>query len=273
MSKRQTSKDRDDGASFEEPDAPAKRAVRFRRVPLRVLLPNMITLLALCAGVSAIRMGSDGRFELAVGLVIVAGVFDAMDGRVARMLKGTSKFGAELDSLADFVNFGVAPALLIYFWSLAELKNLGWITALLLAICCALRLARFNVALDDPDTPAWKAAYFYGVNAPAGAMLAMAPMYLGFLGIIDGKAWAGAIFPYIAMIALLMVSRIPTFSGKTFGRRISWEWVLPLLLIVVIFAALLASYPWMVLSLLAAVYLCAIPFSYRAYKKREARSP
>jgi CDP-diacylglycerol--serine O-phosphatidyltransferase len=268
---KQVDDDESSDSAFEADRPVAPRISRFKRVPMRVLLPNIITLLALCAGITAIRMGVDGRFELAVGLVIIAAIFDALDGRVARMLKGTSRFGAELDSLADFVNFGVTPALLIYFWSLSEMKNLGWIIALTLAICCALRLARFNVALEDPKTPAWKSGFFSGVNAPAAAMLAMAPMYLGFLGVIDGKAAAPVILPYIAIIAMLMVSRVPTFSGKNFGQRISREWVMPVLLLVVVFAALLASYPWVVLSVLTALYLCAIPFSYRSYNKQNKR--
>jgi len=264
--------DEDTDATFEADSPRDPRIRRFKRVPLRVLVPNVITLLALCAGISAIRMGSDGRFELAVGLVIIAAIFDALDGRVARMLKGTSRFGAELDSLADFVNFGVAPALLIYFWSLSEMKNLGWIIALALAICCSLRLARFNVALDDPNTPAWKSGFFSGVNAPAGAMLAMGPMYLGFLGIIDGKEAAPVILPYIGIVAFLMVSRVPTFSGKTFGQRVSREWVMPVLLLVVIFAALLASYPWVMLSGLTAAYIIAIPISYRSYHRQNKKA-
>ena len=149
-----------------------QRLRRFKQVPIRFLVPNLITLLALCSGVTAIRLGVEGRYELAVGAVIVAIVLDAIDGRLARLLKGTSRFGAELDSLADFVNFGVAPAILIYMWSLNALKSLGWLVALCLAICCALRLARFNVAIDDPDKPAWMMNFFTGAPAPAGAGLA-----------------------------------------------------------------------------------------------------
>ena len=152
---------------------------RFRMVPVRYLLPNMITLLALCSGVTAIRFAFEGRYELAVGSVMLAVILDAVDGRLARLLKGTSRFGAELDSLADFVNFGVAPAILLYVWSLNSLHTLGWVIALVLAICCALRLARFNVALDDPNKPAWASRFFTGAPAPAGAGLALLPFYLG----------------------------------------------------------------------------------------------
>ena len=152
-----------------------KRQRSIKGVPIRVLVPNMVTLLALCAGITSIRMGVDGRYELAVSLIVLAAVFDALDGRIARFLKGTSRFGAEMDSLADFVNFGVAPAVLVYLWSLESMKNLGWIVCLAFALCCAMRLARFNVALDDEDAPAWKSNFFSGVPAPAGAAIALLP--------------------------------------------------------------------------------------------------
>ena len=145
-------------------------------------------------------------------------MLDAVDGRLARFLKGTSRFGAELDSLADFVNFGVAPAMLIYMWSLNGLKTLGWVAALCFAICCALRLARFNVALDDPDKPGLDHEFLHRRAGAGGGGLAMAPMYLGFLGVIgDGHDIAWFVLPYIVAVALLMVSRVPTFSGKTLG--------------------------------------------------------
>src|SRR3954462_4383775 len=139
-----------------------QRLRRFKQIPLRFLLPNLITLLALCSGVTAIRLGVEARYDLAVGAVIVAIMLDAVDGRLARLLKGTSRFGAELDSLADFVNFGVAPAVLIYVWGLPELKSAGWIAAMVLALCTALRLARFNVMVDDPNRPPWAGNFFTG---------------------------------------------------------------------------------------------------------------
>ena len=207
-----------------------KSPARFGKVPVRYLLPNLITLLALCSGITAIRLGIEGRYEVAVAAIIVAVVLDAVDGRLARLLKGTSRFGAELDSLADFVNFGVAPAMLIYLWSLNALRTAGWVIALILAICCALRLARFNVALDDPHKPAWHAGFFTGAPAPAGAGLALLPMYIGFLGLIqDGHDYAIVVAPYTIIIAMLMVSRIPTYSGKNLGSWIPRELVLPIL--------------------------------------------
>jgi CDP-diacylglycerol---serine O-phosphatidyltransferase len=240
---------------------------RFRMVPVRYLLPNMITLLALCSGVTAIRFAFEGRYELAVASIMVAVILDAVDGRLARFLKGTSRFGAELDSLADFVNFGVSPAILLYVWSLNSLHTLGWVISLVLAICCALRLARFNVALDDPNKPAWASRFFTGAPAPAGAGLALLPFYLGFLGIIDeGHGWALVIGPYVVGVALLMVSRVPTFSGKHLGR-IRGDMVLPVLGLAVLAVVMLMSYPWEFLSIVSIAYLALIPVSVRSYSK------
>ncbi|HKQ94628.1 MAG TPA: phosphatidylcholine/phosphatidylserine synthase [Aestuariivirgaceae bacterium] len=246
------------------------RLPRFKSIPVRFLLPNFITLLALCSGVTAIRLGIEGRYELAIGAVILAITLDAVDGRLARLLKGSSRFGAELDSLTDFVNFGVAPAVLIHLWSLHALRNLGWIVALALAICCALRLARFNVSIDDPDKPAWTIGYFTGIPAPAGAGLAMAPMYLGFLGLIpSGEAAAKYILPYIAVVAVLMVSRVPTFSGKALGQRVNRELVLPILGIAAFTVAMLIAFTWEMLAIFAILYLGSIPLSVRSYYRQQ----
>ena len=249
-----------------------QRLRRFKQVPIRILVPNLITLLALCSGVTAIRLGMEGRYELAVGAVILAIVLDAIDGRLARFLKGTSRFGAELDSLADFVNFGVAPAMLIYLWSLNSLKSLGWLVALCLAICCALRLARFNVAIDDPDKPAWMMNFFTGAPAPAGAGLAMAPMYLGFLGLIpDGHSVAWLVLPYIAAVALLMVSRVPTFSAKTLGSRISRDLVLPLLGVAALAVVTLIAFTWEMLTAMSILYIALLPVGIRSYRRHKAQ--
>src|SRR5947207_1661416 len=161
------------------PDASLRR---FKLIPVRTLVPNLITLLALCAGLTAIRLAVEDKLEWAVAAIVFAALLDGIDGRVARMLKGTSRFGAELDSLADFVNFGVAPALILYFWSLHELGNAGWIAAMVFAICAGLRLARFNVMLDDPNRPAWAANFFVGMPAPGGAITVLLPIYGYFLG-------------------------------------------------------------------------------------------
>ncbi len=230
----------------------------------------MITLLALCSGVTAIRLAFEGRFQIAVGAIILAVFLDALDGRLARMLKGTSKFGAELDSLADFVNFGVAPALLLYFWSLNATRPFGWIVCLMLSVACALRLARFNVALEDPLKPAYANAFFTGMPAPAGAGLAMVPLYFGFWqGDVEGHRYAAIIAPFIVAIAVLMVSRVPTFSGKTV-TKVPRELVLPILAGGAFAVACLITYPWETLLASAALYVVMIPVAsirYFKYKK------
>src|SRR5260370_15391614 len=152
------------------------RRPRFRGIPVRTLLPNIITLLALCAGLTAIRLELEDRLEWALAAIVFAALLDGVDGRIARMLKGTSRFGAELDSLADFVNFGVAPGLILYFWTLHELKSAGWIAAMVFAICAALRLARFNLTIDAPNRPAWAGNFFVGMPAPAGAITVLLPI-------------------------------------------------------------------------------------------------
>src|SRR5919112_2583473 len=164
------------------PDPNEPRKMLFKPVPVRVIIPNIITLIALCLGLTAIRLAFEGRYEPAVVAIVVAALLDGIDGRVARMLKGTSRFGAELDSLADFVNFGVTPALVLYSFILHELRSLGWIAVLVFAIAMALRLARFNVMLDDPNRPEWKKNFFVGMPAPAGAITSLLPIYLYFLG-------------------------------------------------------------------------------------------
>ncbi len=245
------------------------RTRRFTKVPVRFLLPNVITLLAVCSGVTAIRLATEGRYELAVAAVILACLLDAVDGRVARMLKGASKFGAELDSLADFVNFGVAPAMLLYMWSLHAFKNLGWIVALALAICCALRLARFNVSIDDPDKPPFAGKFFSGIPAPAGALLAMMPMYLGFLGVItDGRDAGPIILPWTVLVAIGIVSRVPTFSGKGSGQQISRDKALPIVVTAVFGLILLITYTWEMLTFLSALYVVMVPVAMRSYKRQ-----
>ncbi|WP_343036021.1 CDP-diacylglycerol--serine O-phosphatidyltransferase [Hongsoonwoonella zoysiae] len=247
------------------------RAPRFRRVPLRMVLPNLVTLLALCCGLTAMRMALEARWEYAIGAIVLAAFLDALDGRLARLIRGTSKFGAELDSLADFVNFGVAPALILYSWLLSEVKSLGWIAALVYAISAALRLARFNVSIDDPDKPAWAVNFFTGVPAPAGALTVLLPIYLEFVGIVPHlEELAPVIALYVVAIGLLMVSLLPTFSGKRFGSRIRRDLVLPLFVVVVLFVALLASYPFEVLAAGGIAYLASIPFAWRSYKRFKA---
>src|SRR5215475_1434952 len=243
------------------------RRRRFRPIPVRMLVPNIITLLAICAGLTAIRLSTEGRMELAVAAIVFAAVLDGLDGRVARMIKGQSKFGAELDSLADFVNFGVAPGLMLYFWQLHELNNGGWIAAMVFAISGGLRLARFNATIDDPNKPAYAANFFTGVPAPAGAVTALLPIYLAFLGIAKPPATLTAF--YTLLIAFLMVSRLPVFSGKTVKMRMPPELVLPVFVSVIFFIAILIGYPWHVLSVGTVLYLASLPLGWKSYKDQE----
>ena len=254
---------------FDPAPPPFRR--RFKAIPVRTLLPNLITLLALCAGLTAIRVAVENKLELALAAIVFAALLDGIDGRIARMLKGTSRFGAELDSLADFVNFGVAPALILYFWGLHDLKSAGWIAALVFAICAGLRLARFNVMIDDPNKPAWAGNFFTGIPAPAGAITVLLPIYLDFLGVSDGLLTVWLTFFYTLVIALLMVSRLPVFSGKRVGKRVPPEMVLPVFVMVVLFFALLVSYPWQVLSAGTILYLACLPLGWRSYREYQRR--
>jgi CDP-diacylglycerol--serine O-phosphatidyltransferase len=250
------------------------RRRRLRAVPLRTLVPNLITLLALCFGLTAIRLAAEGKLEWALGAIVFAAVLDGIDGRVARLLKGTSRFGAELDSLADFVNFGVAPGLTLYFWSLHEIKSAGWIAAMVFAIAAGLRLARFNVMIDDPTRPAWAGNFFVGMPAPAGAITVLLPVYVYFLGVPPLAITPWLTFVYTLAIAFLMVSRLPVYSGKKLGTRVPPDLVLLVCIGVVLFVALLISYPWEVLTIITLLYLASLPFgflSYREYVRRDAR--
>ncbi|GLK70364.1 CDP-diacylglycerol--serine O-phosphatidyltransferase [Ancylobacter dichloromethanicus] len=258
-----------------EPDAPEPPRRRFQAVPLRLLLPNLVTLLALCAGLTGIRMAIEGRLEVALAAIVLAAVLDGLDGRLARMLHGTSRFGAELDSLSDFVCFGVAPGLVLYMWGLETLGSVGWIAALAFAICAALRLARFNVMLEDPNKPPFAGDFFTGVPAPAGAICVLLPVYLELIGLPRLVASPAVAAFYCLALALLMVSKVPAYSGKRLGARVPRDKVLPLFVCVVLFVAVLVTWPWTVLSVICVAYLVALPFSAvrygqlkRAYEKR-----
>jgi CDP-diacylglycerol---serine O-phosphatidyltransferase len=244
---------------------------QFRRIPVRTLAPNLVTLLALCAGLTSIRMAFEDRYGLALAAIVFAAFLDGIDGRLARLLKGTSKFGAELDSLSDFVNFGVAPALILYFWGLHDLKSAGWIAAMAFAICAGLRLARFNVMSADPDRPAWAANFFVGVPAPAGAIIVLLPIYAAFLGLPRSPFLTWLTLAYTLAIAALMVSRLPVYSGKRIGTRVPPEMVGPVIILLVLFVALLIAYPWIILTIGTLCYLASLPFgwvSYRTYEER-----
>lgn len=254
-----------------DPDPPAPRRRAFRPIPVRTLLPNVITLLALCAGLTAIRIAAEGRYELALAAIIFAAILDGVDGRLARILKGTSRFGAELDSLADFVNFGVAPALILWFWGLRDVKGVGWIAAMVFALCAGLRLARFNVMIEDPNRPAWAANFFVGMPAPGGAIAVFLPAYVHFLGV--PKILPVILVVYTLLIAFLMISKLPVYSGKKLGTRVPPDLVLPVFVAVVLFFALLISFPWEVMTIGTLCYLASLPFgvlSHRRYARAEA---
>src|SRR5690349_11679209 len=235
---------------------------RLSHFSVNRLIPNVLTLLALCAGMTAIRFAIGGDFEAACYAIIAAGIFDGLDGRMARLLKATSSFGAELDSLSDFVSFGVAPAAVIYLWTLSELHGLGWAIALLFAVCCALRLARFNTE-TNAERPSYAAPFFTGAPAPAGAGLVMVPMFLAF-------EWGDWLFrsPYLSAvtvtgIALLMISKVPTVSLKRI--RIPHHLAVPTLLGFGVATAFLTTEPWLTLTVVGIVYVSSIPLTIRAY--------
>ncbi len=253
---------------FDPDELPGRKRLRqLQQVPVRTVLPNLITLLALCAGLTSIRMATEQRFDLAVAFIAVAAALDGIDGRMARFLKSTSRFGAELDSITDFLNFGVAPAILVYVWALDDLRSLGWIASLIFAICAALRLARFNLALDAVDKPEWKASFFVGVPAPAGAMTVMLPLYVELIGIPHGFLTAPVVFVYTIAVGLLMVSRLPTWSGKLIGQRMPRDMVAPLFVLGVLLVAFLLSFPFETMASLTLAYWACLPLSWRSYER------
>jgi len=250
-----------------------RRRRRFRAVPFRIILPNLVTLLALAMGLTSIRFAIEGSFDYAVLAVIVAAILDGLDGRLARALRGTSRFGAELDSLADFVDFGVAPALILYFWNLHQIKSFGWFAALVFAVACALRLARFNVMIDDPNKEPWQAHFFTGMPAPAGAIVGLLPLYLSLsaLALPNTLSYAPFEIGYVLFVAFLMASRIPHFSGKKIGR-IPREYVIVVLFGIAAMLLLVATFPMEMLVVLSLAYLASIPWAIRRFKLYEQMS-
>ncbi len=242
-------------------------AARNRTVPLRLLIPNMVTLLGLCVGLTSIRMAIEGRFEYALIAVAGAAILDGLDGRMARLLKASSRFGAELDSLSDFVCFGVAPAIVLYIWGFSTASSLGWIIVLVFTLAAALRLARFNVALDDRSKPIWESAFFVGVPVPAGAILLLLPLYLEGLGVPVSWMILPLLSVYAITIAALMVSRVRTFSGKLIARRIERDYIAPVIALGVVLAATLVTYPYLSASLGCLTYLALIPVGVRRHRE------
>lgn len=248
-----------------------RRRRRLRGLSINRLIPNAITLMGLCAGMTAIRWALEERWEVAVAAVVVAMVIDGLDGPVARLMKATSEFGAQLDSLADFVNFGVTPAIIVYLWAMQDLGGLAWALALVYAMCCAMRLARFNAGLNQEDTPAWSSKFFVGVPAPAGAGLMLLPMVLSFkLGddIFRSQVLNGIVF---IGVAALMVSQLPTYSSKRI--KVPLRSVGFVLIGVGAFAAFLVSTPWVTLSVAGLAYLASIPLAQISFRKMNSSMP
>lgn len=233
------------------------------------LIPNMLTLFSLCSGLSAIRYALQDRWEMAVIAIIIAGIFDLLDGRVARMLHSTSKFGAELDSLSDLISFGLAPALTVYRWVLVGGEELGWLAVLAFVVCTALRLARFNTMLDDPNMPAWQKSYFTGMPTPGAAGLALLPLVWCIA--LDSNLFRIPALTalWLILLAALMVSRWPTFALK--GHRISRRWIVPLMVTLGLAAAQLATNPWRTVGCAGLFYFSTFPVSWIQFHRRLRR--
>jgi CDP-diacylglycerol--serine O-phosphatidyltransferase len=244
------------------------RGPRLREIPLLLVIPNLITVLAICAGLTGIRLAFENRYELAVAMVLLAAFLDGIDGRIARMMKATSKFGAQMDSLADIINFGVAPALVLYVYVLDQARSLGWIAALIYTIAAGLRLARFNVMAERENKVPWQSEFFVGVPAPAGAALVLLPVYIGFLDVEMTLPFAYASTAYTIVIAYLLVSRLPVWSGKSETSHIRRDLVFPMILGVVLYVALLMSFTWQVLVVTVVLYLCSLPLGARNWHRR-----
>jgi CDP-diacylglycerol---serine O-phosphatidyltransferase len=236
-----------------------------RGITLRMLAPNAVTAMALCFGLTGVRYGISGDWERAVLSILFAGVLDGLDGRIARLLRGESRFGAELDSLSDSIAFGVAPALILYLWSLHAMPKFGWIFALAHALSCALRLARFNANIDVEEQPHKSAGFLTGVPAPAGAGLTFVPLYLWMVtGEEIFRAWY-VVAPWTAFVAFLMISSIATYSWS--ALRLRKRIRLELIAFVGLLAAALATQPWFTLLLICGVYVLLIPFGILSYAK------
>ncbi len=243
------------------------RRPRLKSLPFNRMIPNILTLLSLCAGLTAIRFALQEQWQFAVVALFAAAIFDGLDGRVARILKGTSKFGAELDSLSDFISFGVAPAIVLYLWTMQSWGRFGWLLVLIYSICCALRLARFNTNMDDTDQPSWTVNFFTGVPAPAAAGLVIVPLVLSFqFGPVFFREPA-FVTVFLIGVSALMVSRIPTFAMKKI--KVPHRRVLPIMLIIALYTASIVSAPWATLSATAVIYLLSIPYSVYVYRKLE----
>lgn len=247
---------------------------RRKGIPLRAVVPNAVTVLALCFGLTGVRFAIGGEWEKAVGAILMAGVLDGIDGRVARLLKGASRFGAELDSLSDVTAFGVAPALVLYLWSLQYLPgNMGWVIALSHAIACALRLARFNAQIDAVEQPHKKMGFFTGVPAPMAAGLALSPLFVQFwlapTALDDAQLRATLVAVTTLAVAFTMISSLPSYGWGSVRLRPSWRF--PALAGVGLFAGALFTNPWATLAIVSALYAGSLPFAVRSYRRRSLR--
>ena len=245
---------------------PEPRARQKPGMLLTRLIPNVLTLFSLCSGLSAIRFALMERWEPAVAAIVVASIFDVLDGRVARMLNITSKFGAELDSLSDLISFGVAPAMTLYLWGMHDGDEIGWLAVLAYVICAALRLARFNTMLENTNLPAWRKSYFVGVASPGAAGLALLPMLWSFTLETSFFKIPSLIALWLMLVGGLMVSQLPTFALK--GHRVPRSWIIPIMVALTLMAAQLVTNPWRTLGLVGVIYIISLPISWVKFRQR-----
>jgi len=243
---------------------------QLKGLSFNTMIPNILTMLALCAGMTAMRFGLDEKWEQSILALTIAAILDSLDGRIARALRGTSKFGAELDSLSDFICFGVTPALLLYLWTMKNAGEWGWVLVLLFCVCCALRLARFNTDIDKPEPPNWTKNYFTGVPIPAGAGLVLLPIIISFQTNLEIIREPFFVAIFIFIVSGLLVSQLPTYSFKSL--RIQHRFILLTMLVVGLVAALAVSAPWLTLTIVLSTYIVSFPFGFKSYKKQEARA-
>ncbi|RCL03840.1 MAG: phosphatidylcholine synthase [Candidatus Tokpelaia sp. JSC161] len=243
-------------------------------IHLRFVMPNIITIMAIVAGLSSIRMAFESRFDVAVILLLLAALLDGIDGRIARAIHGSSHFGEQLDSLADAINFGAVPALLTYLYILKRMGNLGWLAALIYSIACCLRLARFNVMLKNKNTlQKWKKNYFIGVPSPGGGCILLLPIYLGFLGMQINNTTSTIFCLYTIIIAILMISNLPVWNGKSIRLVMRRDAVIPMQLFVVIYCVLLVEYIWLTLAISTFAYLIFLPINSYFYYRSSRLKP
>lgn len=244
---------------------------RLRRDQINRLLPNALTMLGLCAGLTAIRFGLEERWALGVVLIAGAALLDTLDGRIARLMGGPTEFGGQLDSLVDAISFGVAPVMLVFMWSLNSAGGLGWAISVLFVVCCVLRLARFNVTSHDPDLPAWAGSYFSGVPAPAGAGLVLLPLILGV-----EFGWAFLSSPWLTAFwtlttSILLISTLPTYSFKRI--RVPQKFVRVAMAGIAVLAVAMFTEPLITLSGIIIAYASTLPFAYRSFNRLQAETP